>query len=140
MGRASVIGVLAATTVAGFVAPAMAAPVAPASTSLATMSLAASVTPNAKPNTTIEGKPVNWHPNKLTVAPVSKCNSTTYSFTITNKSGKAQVIQEKTSSGKKTIGTIGKGKKGAICSSGPKGAKGTLYLKADGKAFTETLS
>jgi len=138
VGRASAIGVLAAATMAGFVAPALASP-APA-TSHMTMTISSNVAPAAKPNTNIQGKPANWHPDKLTVAPVSKCSATSYSFSITNKSGKSQTIQEKTSSGKKALGTLPAGKKGDICSSGPKGAKGTLYIKSSGKAFTETLS
>jgi hypothetical protein len=133
--RAAAVGALGVTAVAGFVAPASAA-----QTAAPHMSAALAVA--SVPNTNIKAGPLRWSPTSLTVKSYkgTTCTSAKVSFTITNKTTKTQAIQEKTSSGKTTIGSLKAGKKAGICVLGAKkGAKGKLYIKGSTSVLTITV-
>ena len=133
--RAAAVGALGMTAMAGFIAPASAAQATAAAAHMT------GVAPAAKPNTNIEGSPAKWAPAKLTAAPVKgTCSGTNYSFSVDNKTKKSQVIQYKSGSSKKTLGTLKKGEKAGICATGAKGAKGTFYIKGSKSVLTVTLS
>jgi hypothetical protein len=136
IARAAAVGTLGVTAVAGFVAPASAA-------QTSALHLAAGVAVAAVPNTNIQGSPAKWSPTKLTVKTFkgTTCTTAKESLTISNKTKKAQSIQEKTSSGKKTIGTLKAGQKAGICVLNAKaGAKGMLYIKGSTSVLTLTVS
>lgn len=134
LGRASAIGILSMTAVAGFVAP--------ASASVAPLTARMGVTPAATgPNTTISGSPAKWNPTKLTAPPtVGTCSATNYTFSITNKEKVTETILVKEGTTKKKLGTVAAGTKTAICGSGAKGAKATFYIKGSKSVLTVTLS
>ncbi len=134
--RVAAAGALSVAAMAGFMSPASAAQ-HPA------MQVAATAHPAVTgPNTNIKGTPPKWYPVKLTVPPVTgTCSATNYSFTIDNKTTKAQTILYKSgSSPKQTLGTVKAGAKEAICGSGPKGASAKFYIKGATSVLTITLS
>jgi hypothetical protein len=134
--RLSTAGALAVVTMAGVVAPASAAQRAPAA-----VHMSSAVAAKAKPNTNIQGSPAKWSPTKLTAPPTKgTCSGTNFSFSITNKTTKSQVIQEKVSGKKKALGTLKASQKAGICLTGAKGAKGNLYIKGSASVLTVTLS
>jgi hypothetical protein len=134
--RTAAVGALGVTAVAGFVAPASAASVA------APHLVSAGVAVAAAPNSNIQGSPAKWSPTKLSVATHkgTKCTTAKVSFTITNKTKKAQAVQEKSGSGKTTIGTVKPGKKAGICVlNASSGAKGQLYIKGSKSVLIITV-
>lgn len=132
--RAAAVSALGVTAMAGFIAPASAAQVA-ASAHMT------SVAPAAKPNTDIKASPVRWVPKTLTAPPTKgTCSATNYSFSVTNKTKTAKTIQYKSGTKKKTLGTLKAGKKGGVCATGSKGAKGKFYIKGSTSVLTVTLS
>ncbi|HEX4060268.1 MAG TPA: hypothetical protein VHY58_04520 [Streptosporangiaceae bacterium] len=134
--RTAAVGALGVAALAGFIAPASAAQAAPAAAHMS-----AAVAAKAKPNTNIQGTPAKWSPTKLTAAPTKgTCSGTNFSFSITNKTKKSQVIQEKVSGKKKSLGTLKASQKAGICLTGAKGAKGMLYIKGSTSVLTITLS
>ena len=135
--RAAAVGVLGGTAVAGFIAPASAAQIAGPH-----LTATSAVTVATKPNTNITGSPARWNPTKLTAAPISgTCSRTNYSFTMTNKTAKAQTILYKTGTApKRLLGTLKRGEKAGICGKGAKGTKATFYIKGAKSVLTVTLS
>jgi hypothetical protein len=137
LGRASAIGVLAAATMAGFMAPALAAPAAPAAVHLT------ATAPAALPNVNVQGSPAKWSPAKLTVKPKSftECTTAKEVWTISNKTKKSQTISYKVGSGKKTtLGTLTAGEKAGVCAQGKAGTKETFSLASSKSTLTLTLS
>lgn len=132
--RTAAIGALGLATTIGFVAPASASQTASAHL--------AGIAAAAKPNTNIQGSPAKWNPTKLTAAPIKgTCSAKNFSFSITNKTSKTQTIQFKSGTGgKKTLGSLKKGQKGAVCATGSKGAKATFFIKGAKSTLTVTLS
>jgi hypothetical protein len=135
LARAAAVGTLGMTAAAGFVAPASAATAGWHATT------AGPRVATTGPNTDIAGSPAVWKPNKLTVKSVSsaKCSTSNYSFSVTNTTKVSQAVQEKTSTGKKTVFTLKPKAKEAVCVSGPAGASGKLFIKSSGKALTITI-
>ena len=136
IARVAAAGAFSVAAMAGFMSQASAAQ-QPA------VHLATAARPAATgPNTTIKGKPPTWNPTKLTIPPTSgTCSATNNSFTITNKTAKAQTILYKTgTSPKQTLGTVKAGTKTAICGTGPKGAKAKFFIKGATSVLTVTLS
>jgi hypothetical protein len=134
LGRASAIGVLAAATMAGFMAPALAAPAAVHLTAAA---------PAALPNVNVQGSPAKWSPAKLTVKPKSftECTTAKEVWTISNKTKKSQTNSYKVGSGKKTtLGTLTAGEKAGVCAQGKAGTKETFSLASSKSTLTLTLS
>jgi hypothetical protein len=130
------MGAVGVASVACFMAPASAATVSPHATVAAGIHAAAS-----KPNSNLSGTKAAWKPTKLTAAPTTgTCSKTNYSFTITNDTTKSQVIQYKSGTGKKTLGTLKAKEKAGVCLTGTKGEEGILYAKSSGAALTVTLS
>jgi hypothetical protein len=133
--RAAAVSALGVTAMAGFIAPASASQLAVAGARMAGPAVA------AKPNTNIEGSPAKWVPAKLTAAPIKgSCTKTNYSFSIDNKTTKAQTVQYKSGTTKKTLGTLKAGQKAGVCATGAKGSKGTFYIKGASSVLTVTLS
>jgi hypothetical protein len=135
LARSAAVGALGVATMAGFMLPASASTVATAH--MAGVHVAA-----AKPNSTISGTPAKWSPTKLTAKPTTgTCSATNYSFSITNKEKKSEVISYNGGSGAKTkLGTIKAGEKAGICGTGSKGAKADFYIKGSKSVLTVTLS
>jgi hypothetical protein len=133
--RAAAVGALGVTALAGFVAPASAA-TAGVHASVAGVGVAAK-----GPNTNIAGSPAAWKPAKLKVKSIAaaKCTKTNYSLSVTNTTKASQAVQEKTSSGKKTVFTLKPKGAEIVCVSGKAGASGKLYLKSSGKSLTITI-
>jgi hypothetical protein len=117
-------------------------PVSAAQTTTTVRVAAAAWAAATGPSTNIKGSPAKWHPAKLTAPPViGTCSAGNYSFSIDNKTKKAQTIQYKTgSSAKKTLGTVKAGATEGICGSGSKGASAKFYIKGAKSVLTVTLS
>jgi hypothetical protein len=134
LARAAAVGALGVLTMAGFVAPASAS-----TGSMHVRAATGAVATAAVPNTNIQGSPAKWNPTKLRAKNFKKCTSMTVSFTITNKTKKAQTI-DKTKSGS-PLGTLKAGKKKGVCMTGfSAGAKAHLYIKSSKAVLTVTVS
>jgi hypothetical protein len=136
LGLASVVGVL---SVAGFIGPVTSASAAAAPSAHVGMVGIATL---ALPNANVKGSPPKWSPTKLRVKPHSftKCTRAKLAWTITNRTKKAQTIQQKVGSKKETLGKIKAGGKAGLCAQGPKGAKGLFFIKGSKSKLTVTLS
>jgi hypothetical protein len=126
LARVAAVGAVGVVTMAGFVAP--------ASASTGSMHVRAGAIA-AAPNTNIQGSPAKWSPVKLSVKNFKTCTATSTSFTITNKTAKAQTI-DKTKSGS-PLGTVKAHQKVGVCMTGFKaGAKAHLFIKSSKAELT----
>lgn len=136
LGRTAAVGALALAGIAGSLAPASAAQVSAARTSLTGAALA------ALPNANIQGLPAVWKPTSLSVTPkpFTTCTSAKVVWTITNKTKKAQTISYKVGAGAtKPLGTLAAGHKAGVCSKGAAGTKESLFIKGSKSILHLTL-
>lgn len=125
--RATAVTGLGLAVMAGFVAPASAAPVAASHVGAVGTAATAS-----GPNTNIQGSPATWSPNRLTVETATgTCSTTNNSFTITNTTSTSQTISSAAGSETLTPGQVA-----CICAA----QTGTYTVNIDGSSSVLTVT
>jgi hypothetical protein len=133
LARAAAVGALAVMTMVGFVAPAS------ASTAGMHATAAGARVAITRPNVNIQGSPARWSRTKVTAPPAKgRCTAKNFSFSMRNKTKKAQSILINPGSGKTPFAKIPAGKAIVVC--GPAHSKAKFFIKGSKSVLSATIT